>query len=334
MVKTRVSIFPLLQPASPEAQAIFDLFMMIVLISLGIFLVVTGLIAVALWRGRSKQETPDQDFGSHKSEIYWMTGPVLILIWIFVITGKLVLTMNAVPKIQPTDAEHEVELTVIGHQWWWEVKYGDSSIIGANEIHLPRGKKVRVRVESADVIHSFWVPRLARKMDAIPGKTNYIWLEANEEGEYEGRCAEYCGTQHTWMKFKVFVKSPEDYETWRSETEARAKKIAGQAVASAAGDSVSANGDPQAFAAGRSIFESQGCINCHTLEGYSTPSIGPDLTQLSTRAILGAGVLDNSRENLAAWLKDPQKYKPGCKMPDFNLTDEQVDQLVTFLWSR
>ena len=330
-----MSTFPLLQPASPEAEAIFELFITVVLISLGIFVVVTGLIVIALWRGKAKADTPKQEFGSSKSEIFWMTGPILILVWIFVITTKLVLTTNAVPKIQPTDSTHELELHVTGHQWWWEIQYGDSSIVGANEIHLPTGKRIRVKIESADVIHSFWIPQLARKMDAIPGHPNYIWLEATKEGVYEGRCAEYCGTQHTWMKFKVFVTSPEEYEKWKQEATA-ADKTTAQQVAKMAPDGKDASSSGAKLStkeAGKAIFLSEGCINCHTLEGLSTPSIGPNLTRISDRAIIGAGVLKNSQENLGRWLKDPQTYKPGCKMPDFNLTDEQVKQLVTFLWS-
>ena len=327
-----MSIFPLLQPESPEAQAMYDLFVTVVLISLGIFIIVTGLIVIALWRGRSSTATPEQEFGRTKSEIYWMTGPILILIWIFVISAKLVLTMNAVPKIHPTDGEAEVELTVIGHQWWWEIRYSGSPIVAANEIYIPVGKKVRVEIDSADVIHSFWVPQLARKIDAIPGHLNYIWLEANKVGVYQGRCAEYCGTQHTWMKFKVFVKSTEDYAQWKSDAEAAIKKTAAAAAAATGTDS---SADPANTLAdqGKQLFLTEGCVNCHTIAGLSTPNIGPDLTRISQRAMLGAGVLRNSKENLAKWLSNPQTYKPGCKMPDFKFTDKQVDQLVAFLES-
>ena len=160
--------FSLLQPESPEAQAMYDLFVTVVLISLGIFIIVTGLIAIALWRGRSSTGIPEQEFGKTRSEIFWMTGPILIVVWIFVISAKLVLTMNAVPKIHPTDGNAEVELTVIGHQWWWEVQYSGSPIVAANEIYIPVGKKVRVEIRSADVIHSFWVPQLARKWMRFP----------------------------------------------------------------------------------------------------------------------------------------------------------------------
>ena len=329
-----MSIFPLLQPESPEAQAMYDLFILVVLISLGIFVIVTGLIAIALWRGRSSQGIPEQEFGKTKSEIFWMTGPILILVWIFVISAKLILTMNAVPKVHPTDGKSDIELNVIGHQWWWEVRYEGTNIIAANEIHLPVGKKVRVKIDSADVIHSFWVPQLARKMDAIPGHPNYIWLEANTEGVYDGRCAEYCGTQHTWMKFKVFVKSPEEYAKWMSAAEERFKQTDSvKSVGLTESNTPTVNRSNQLAEKGKQIFLDQGCINCHSIAGISTPNIGPDLTLISKRSLIGAGVLTNSRENLARWLKDPQTYKPGCKMPDFNLTDDEVNQLVTFLES-
>ena len=311
----------------------YDLFITVVLISLGIFIIVTGLIAIALWRGRASADVPEQEFGSSKSEIFWMTGPILILIWIFVISAKLILTMNAVPVVHPTESDPEVELTVIGHQWWWEVRYTDSSVIAANEIHIPVNKKVRVKIDSADVIHSFWVPQLARKMDAIPGHPNYIWLQANREGVYQGRCAEYCGTQHTWMKFKVVVLSTEDYARWKQEAEAGFENTATTEEPSDKNNSGETDPAKLLVEQGKQIFLSEGCVNCHSIAGISTPNIGPDLTRLSQRMLLGAGVLTNSKENLGKWLKDPQKYKPGCKMPDFNLTDAQVDQLVAFLES-
>ena len=312
----------------------YDLFITVVLISLGIFIVVTGLIVIALWRGKKEKAIPEQDFGSSKSEIFWMTGPILILIWIFVISAKLILTMNAVPKVHPADANAEIELTVIGHQWWWEIQYGGTSIISANEIHIPVGKKVRVKVDSADVIHSFWVPQLARKMDAIPGHPNYIWLEANKEGVYQGRCAEYCGTQHTWMKFKVYVKSVADYEKWKSNAEASFTRTSQSLGKSSDSDKNKTSGkDDPNLEKGKQIFLNEGCVNCHAIDGKTTPNIGPNLSRISQRKILGAGVLSYSTENLGKWLKDPQKFKPGCKMPDFKFTDEQVDQLVTFLES-
>jgi cytochrome c oxidase subunit 2 len=172
-----------------------------------------------------------------------------------------------------------------------------------------------VQLSSADVIHSFWVARLARKMDAIPGRENYIWLQADEPGVYQGRCAEFCGTQHAWMNFLVHAHDPEDYEAWLSS-----EKVVPPAPV-----------EPNAVA-GRKTFLSLTCSQCHAIAGTGARrSIAPDLTHLASRSELAAGVLSNTPENLRLWLKNPAAYKPGCKMPDFKLTDQQLDDLVAYL---
>jgi len=311
-------MFPVFQPESPQAQAIFDLFLVVLLISGIIFIIVTGLIAVALWRGRALEAQPKQDFGSHKAEMFWMTGPIIIVIWITAISAKLILTINAVPKIHAaSDETVEADLTVTGHQWWWEIQHNDSGIVAANEIYIPSGKKLRVKLQSADVIHCFWVPELARKMDVIPGRDNFIWLEANSPGTYQGRCSEYCGTQHAWMNFKVYVLSPEDYETWQ------------------AGKKVAPNDPTEADAvAGEQLFFAHTCSHCHTIRGTTAKAtIGPDLTRVASRKELAGGAIENSTENLTLWMKNPQAIKPGCKMPNFQLNDEHARQIVAYLES-
>ena len=313
-------MFPVFQPESPQAQAIYDLFVVVLLISSAIFAIVSGLVAVAIWRGRKFADMPKQDFGSHRAELYWMIGPVIIVLWIAAISAYLVLTINAVPAVHPAgDDAPEYDLTVTGHQWWWEVRHNDSGITGANEIYIPAGKKVRVRVRSADVIHSFWVPQLARKIDAIPGRNNYVWLEAAEPGVYEGRCSEYCGTQHAWMNFEVYALSEEDFAKWQDNNSPDRKSPPGT--------------DPDALA-GERLFFAHTCANCHAIQGTrATASIGPDLTHLASRKDLGGGVIANSAENLRRWLKNPQDVKPGSKMPNFNLNDEQVRQIAAYLES-
>lgn len=311
-------MFPVLQPESPQAQAIFDLFMWVLLISAIIFVIVTGLIVIALWRGRAKTDLPVQDFGSHRSEIYWMVGPVIIVIWLAAITAKLVLTTNAVPLAHPPrDEKADEEITVIGHQWWWEVRYNGTNITAANEVHIPVGKKIRVKLESADVIHCFWVAQLARKMDVVPGRENYIWLEASKTGVFQGRCAEYCGTQHAWMDFQVYVWEEEELAKWKA-----AQEVVPPSPTEA--DAV----------AGEKIFFEQTCQNCHTIAGTAAEaSIGPDLTYVSRRNILAGGAIENSTENLRTWMKNPQAIKPGCKMPNFNFSDTEVRQIVAYLES-
>jgi cytochrome c oxidase subunit 2 len=310
--------FPVFQPESPEAQAMYDLFVAILCISAAIFIIVAGLIWIAVVRGRANAALPEQDFGSHRREILWIVGPVVIVLWILAISAKLILTMNAYPVVHPArDAPADAELTVVGHQWWWEVRYNHTGLVAANEIHIPVGKKIRVQVQSADVIHSFWVPQLARKIDAIPGRDNYIWLEASRPGTYQGRCAEFCGNQHAWMNFTVYALAPEEFDRWRN------------------GENIAPPRQPgTAAAAGEELFFAQTCVNCHAIDGTkATANIGPNLTHLARRSELGGGVLQNTPDNLRRWLKNPQQFKPGSHMPDFKLTDEQADRLAVYLES-
>lgn len=313
------SVIPVLDPASPQAEAINNLFMQVLVISAIIFAIVAGLILVAIYRGRRRHSLPEQDFGSEKAEIAWMVGPVIIVIWLVAISANLVITLNAIPKADPdgkTDLS-EIDLIVTGHQWWWEIEYPKSGVISANEIYIPVGKKLRIKVSSDDVIHCFWVPQLGRKIDAIPGRDNYIWLEASKSGSYQGRCSEYCGAQHAWMNFKVYAIPNEEYEQWiLSENRAikRPKLLSPLATA------------------GKQFFLQATCQQCHTIAGTSAKAmIGPDLTHFARRKEIGSGVIENSPKNLALWLKNPQALKPGCKMPDFKLSDEHLKQLVAYL---
>jgi len=313
------STFPVFDPASPQAESIRDLFVQVLIISAGIFAIVSGLICVALYRFRVTENLPVQDFGSHRREIAWMAGPVIIVIWIAVISIKLILTLNALPtqyaKGASSNGDDGIDIIVTGHQWWWEVEYTDSGIVSANEIHIPTGKKLRVALRSADVIHCFWVAQLTRKMDAIPGHENFVWLEADKPGTYQGRCAEYCGTQHAWMNFLVIAHEPDDFVAWQQ----REKQTPAAPNEKLAAD-------------GAALFMKLTCSQCHAVDGTEAKEdFAPDLTHLASRAQVGAGVLENTPENLRTWLANPQAVKPGCKMPNFKLKDEQLDQLVAYL---
>jgi cytochrome c oxidase subunit 2 len=239
---------------------------------------------------------------------------VLIVLFLAVVSARLILsaTAKAAPEVAgPGDAD----LIVIGHQWWWEVRYPSSGVVTANEIHIPIGRKFLVRVDSADVIHSFWVPQLAPKLDMVPGQHNYVYLEADEAGEYDGACSEFCGDQHAWMRFIVVAESPEDYKSWLEQQIPAARAPVGAAAL-----------------AGRSLFFTQTCINCHAIGGTTAiADAAPDLTHLATRRQLAAGVISNTPENLALWLRNPQDVKPGCKMPNFNFSDDQVTELTAYL---
>jgi cytochrome c oxidase subunit 2 len=188
-------------------------------------------------------------------------------------------------------------------------------VVTANEIHIPVGRKWLVRLESADVIHDFWVPALARKIQLIPGQTNHIWLEANAAGTYDGECAEYCGAQHSWMRFSVIAESPAAFNAWLLD---QANPGTVPAMPSAR--------------SGLNSFQTLTCINCHSIRGVSVAAnAAPDLTHVASRRILGGGALSNTETNLFHWLKNPQASKPGCFMPDLKLSDGQVGALTAYL---
>jgi cytochrome c oxidase subunit 2 len=214
-------------------------------------------------------------------------------------------------------------VTVIGHQWWWEYVYDkydgqDVGVITANELHVPASEQgvprpVYLTLKSADVCHSFWVPRLAGKTDLIPGRTNQMWFQTNQRGLFLGQCAEYCGTQHAHMLLRVNVDSPDEFQRWLEDQKRPAV-------------------DDAAARGGRDVFLSQTCVNCHRVRG--TGALGtyaPDLTHLMSRQTLASGAVPNTPEQLRKWVIDPQRIKGGCLMPAFGLSREQVDHLVNYL---
>jgi cytochrome c oxidase subunit II len=211
-----------------------------------------------------------------------------------------------------------VELTVLvrGHMFWWEIEYPDHAVITANEVHIPAGQSVRFELESDDVIHSFWVPQLHGKLEMIPGKTNVLYLQADEPGVYFGKCAEFCGQQHANMEFQLIAQEPSEFEAW---LEAQAADAA----------------EPQSELAerGREVFVGSPCAACHDIRGVSAGSaqVGPDLTHLASRRTLAARTLDNVRGNLGAWILDPQGIKPGNRMPAVNLSSEEFLALLEYL---
>jgi cytochrome c oxidase subunit 2 len=304
------SFSPIFDNASSQAAAISGLFKVVLVICGVILAIVTSMVGVSLirFRQRTGEGEPRPYFGNRKLEIIWTVGPALIIIWLFVLTARGMRQSDPPANRQP-------DLIVIGHQWWWEVRYPQTGVVTANEIHIPVGRKWLVRLESADVIHDFWVPALARKMQMIPGQTNHIWLEANAPGTYDGTCAEYCGAGHSWMRFSVIAELPAEFDTW----------LRGQENAAAMPTTDSAQ-------TGLKIFQTMTCINCHSIRGvFVAANAAPDLTHLADRTILGAGVLSDTKTNLFRWLKNPQDFKPGCFMPNLKLTDAQAGALVSFL---
>jgi cytochrome c oxidase subunit II len=301
---------PIFDPASSQTAAISGLFMVVLAICGVILAIVIGMVGISLirFRGRDDSQEPPSYFGNRKLEIFWTAGPAVIIICLFVLTAR------GMRQSDPADTR-QPDLTVISHQWWWEARYPQPGVVVANEIHIPVGAKWLVRLESADVIHDFWVPRLARKMDVIPGATNYIWLEPSAPGNYAGTCAEYCGGQHAWMRFSVIVESPEDYAGWLREQENPASTPATDSARQ-----------------GAKIFQSMTCVNCHSIRGVSvTGGAAPDLTHLAGRELLGGGILPNTETNVFRWLRNPQGIKPACLMPNLKLTEAQAGALANYL---
>ncbi len=294
---------------SPQARAIADLFGDTLIVCGVIFTIVAVMVAYAAvrFRDRGTGATPVQTEGNTRLEIAWTLGPVCVLIWIFV------LTLRAMSASDPPP-DHEPDLVVVAHQWWWEVRYR-SGAVTANEIHIPAGRALVVAIESADVVHDFWVPELARKIDAVPGRTSTIWLQADAPGSYVGACAEYCGAQHAWMRILVVAQPPDEFAAWE-----KAALLPAAVPAT------------QASARGAQLFNRMTCVKCHAI-GPDGPRAGPDLTHLADRKTLGAGVMANTPTELARWLKHPQQVKEGSHMPDLLLSDAQVDDLVAYFGS-
>jgi cytochrome c oxidase subunit 2 len=304
-------------PVSTPAFAIRELAFFVLGITGVIFVLVAGLTAYTLVRFRRRRgddgREPPQVYGSTQIELAWTVVPLLIVIVLFLITTRYIFAIER--HAAPADA---IEVTVVGNQWWWEIRYPRLGIVTANELHVPvsdaeRPTPTLITLESADVIHSFWIPQVAGKTDVIPGKTNKTWIEPRTPGTYVGQCAEFCGLQHAGMLLTVTVHPKDEFDRW----------VAAQQAAAAVA--------PEALA-GREVFTSVACISCHTVRGTPANGVfGPDLTHLMSRATLGAGVAPNTPDNLRAWVNDPATLKPGSRMPAMKLSHEQLDQLVAYL---
>lgn len=291
---------------------------LVLLITLGIFVVVGGMLAYCVIRYRRRADDdgsePPQVYGSNPIEFAWTIGPILIVFVLALATTRTIYEVQAVTK--PPGA---LDVTVIGHQWWWEIRYPEFGIVTANELHVPVNDDLNtaptfLTLESADVVHSFWVPRLAGKTDVVPNHTNHMWFDPRLEGVYLGQCAEFCGTQHARMLLRVYVQSRADFDTW---------------VKSQQAPSVPAAPD---VAAGERVFQTTACVNCHSVNGtIGTGRFGPDLTHLMSRDTIAAGAALNTEANLRAWVDDPDHFKPGVLMPAMKLPQEDLDQLVAYL---
>ena len=324
-----------MDPAGPYAQGPHDLIVPVMWIALGVFILVQGLIIVAIVRFRRRKdetddELPVQVHGNTRLEIVWTVIPAVILAAIAVPTVQ-----GIFEQMDEPDDPDTLSIEVIGHRWWWEFYYPDYDIYTANEMVIPVDVPVRLELTASDpgrsvedgVIHSFWVPQLAGKQDAVPGQVTHLNLQADEPGRYLGQCAEYCGLSHVNMRNRTIAVSQADFDEWVEQQTTPAEVPEDGTLA----------------AEGREMFHGEGltrsCAACHQVwegEGARAPSQGPDLTHLMSREEFAGAIFDLDEQHLREWLEDPPAMKAmqperGIGMPDLNLSEDEVDALVAYL---
>jgi len=298
-------------PHSDYAIVGLDLFQTIIVMGVVVGVLVEGVLiwAAIRYRRRSNEQLPQQIHGNTVIEVLWTTGPVLVVGYI------LFLTLPVIFQTQAPAPNGSMNVEVIGHQFWWEFNYPDANVVTANELHLPVGRTVNLILHSDDVIHSFWIPALGGKRDAIPGHTNFIWLTPNSTGEFPGQCYQLCGYSHANMRDRAIIQPPADFDAWLT---------AEQQPPVQPTDAVAAEG--------AQLFQMTTCPACHTING--TPAqgkIGPNLTHFASRGTFAGSIFENNADNIRLWLKDPPAVKPGSLMPNYHLTDHQLDVLVAYL---
>jgi len=349
--------------AGPVAQSQQNLFMVTVWVTTFIFIVVGAVLAYTQIKFRAKSEAdehatpPPEAHGNPLVEIGLIAASVLLLVIIAVPTIRGIWYTHDVPEDEKGNA---IEITATGYQWWFKFEYptemiklpnnaGETPVVTGNELVIPAGFPIRVQLRTTDVIHSFWVPKLAGKVDMIPNRGNFIWFKADKPGYYYGQCAEYCGDSHAIMRFRVIALSPAGYSKWLENQKLPARSVTAESLAAEAGvahaefaslkvgtgsalsASVEFDADPLAgwqmaqnheagedatlIASGRKLFQEKTCIKCHSIRGHEGIGItGPDLTRVGARSTIAAGVLANTHEGMHAWIKNPDHFKPGNKM--------------------
>jgi cytochrome c oxidase subunit II len=313
------SVQNIFTPKSGPAETLFWLAVLVLSICAVIFLVVGGLLTYAVIRYRRRgpgddESEPPQVYGGAAIELAWTVMPILIVVVLVLVTAR---TIGEITRPQPGGSSNE-ELRIIGHRFWWEVRYPKHDVVTANEIHVPVDSRdqpalTEITLESADVAHGFWVPELNGKTWAVPNYRNTMWIKPFERAIYFGNCTVLCGDQHANMLIRVFVQDRKDYDQWLENQ--KKPPVADPAVAE-----------------GLKEFVANSCGTCHTIATTAANGVfGPDLTHFMSRTTLGAGVAANNEENLRSWLKDPQVLKPGCLMPNMKLDDKQVDEIFAYL---
>lgn len=307
-------------PVSDPGAVIQDLYELIFWMALVVFIGVEGYLVYAIFRYRRRPGDtgfPAQIHGNTRLEIAWTVIPSVVLLIIAVPTIKAIFDQDRVPTASASGDVLRVQVT--GHQWWWEYRYPDlgDNAVTANELHLPIGRTALLELRSADVVHSFWIPKLGGKMDVVPTRLTHLWFTPKETGEFYGQCVEFCGLQHANMRTRLIVESPADFERWIGQQRANAVVPTG----------------PQA-SRGAALFQRAPCASCHAIRGTNAKgTLGPDLTHVGSRTTIAAGVLNNTLDNLTRWIADPQDIKAGNKMPTLGLPASDVAVLAVYLQS-
>ena len=303
-----------LEPRSGPARDIATLWWWMLAVAAVVFAGAVGLLVIA-WLRRRREGAPvvgeREGFNLGMVVLFGMGVPAIALIGLFVVANFVVLPGTDAPAA----SRSQMTIEVTGAQWFWEVRYPGSGVVTANEIHIPARTRVTVVATTADVIHSFWIPQLNRKIDMVPGRRNRVLLYADRPGRYRGQCAEFCGLQHSHMAMYVIAESAERFRAWLAQQARPAVAPAGALEQR-----------------GEGVFMDHQCASCHTIRG--TPAaggVGPDLTHVGRRTTLAALTLPNTRRELAAWIRDPQYFKPGNRMPALDLDRSEIDAVAAYL---
>ncbi len=307
-----------LHPTADFGYQVDSLFRTIFWWAVAVFVIVETMLMYVIVKYRERPGSPDprRIHGSTLLEVAWTLAPAVVLVFIAVPTIRTIMNVTG---DAPEDA---LVIDVVGHQWWWEYRYQDFGVTTATDLHVPQGQPVQLRMTSADVIHSFWVPKIGGKRDVMPGRTTFIAFTPDSVGAYYGQCAEFCGESHAHMRLRLMVDPPDDFDTW----------VRGQQAAPS--EAVTLDADAQrgreAFAAVRTPGN-HSCLACHAVEGLAFGALGPNLTHLASRSSIAGGILPMDADALTRWLRDPLTIKPGSLMPDIDLTEDEISTLVAYL---
>ncbi len=333
-----------LHPKGDFARMVDELFRTTLLWATIVFVLVEGALLFVIFKFRGKPDDPEpkQVHGNTMVEVIWTAIPALVLAMIAVPTVRTIFRTYDIPK-----GAEVLQVEVIGHQWWWEFRYPQLGLTTANELHVPVGRTVALKMITQDVLHSFWIPQLAAKRDVFPNRSTTLWFKAEEPGDYPGQCAEFCGIQHGRMAFQVIAQAPDEFDVYVGRMQATAVPVAAPATpvsdstvarktaaaatpltTSTLAATVSVDADTMA---GSQLFMMKGCIGCHSLNATKPMGIGPNLAGIGRRLYIAAGWLENTDANLAKWIQHPQTVKHGVLMPDLGVTDAEAQSLVAYL---